>query len=189
MRKLLIALIAVVPCFATQAQNFYKLTFKGSASGVTSAGQEFTQSLNNKTLISEWATRAGVSDQKNLILAYHANSDGHGGDTIEAINKKDGSSAVTIFLMASPESAGVETAKGVTEKKFLYVYNIYQPGFSMGTMVLNEKTSVDKHGQTNKLVIDGDIMWCWTSGQGTNSLRIGSGKFNVGGKPLTFKAK
>jgi hypothetical protein len=124
-----------------------------------------------------------------LVLAYRLNADNAGGDTIDVIDKKDGTTVVTIFLMASPEAASTATAKGMTQKRFMYVYDIYQPGFSMGTAILNERTTLNKNGGTNRIVLDGETQWYWIPDNTTNALRIGTGKFNVSGKPLTFKAR
>jgi hypothetical protein len=186
-RKLLLLLAALSLSAVTQAQNLYKVNFKGAVTGVDSAGTEFSQALNNKTLIQSWAARVGISNHNNLILAYRLNADRTGGDTIEVINKKDGTPAVVIFPMASPEAASATTAKGITQKRFVYVYDIYQPGVSMGTAILNERTSLNKNGSTNRVVLDGDLQWYWYPDNTTNALRIGTGRFNVTGKPLTFK--
>jgi hypothetical protein len=179
-------MIAASPWITAQAQNLYKVNFKGTASGVSAAGDEFTQQLNNKTLIREWAARAGVSNQNNLILAYRVGS-GSSGDTMELINKKDGSSSATVFILASPETATAETPKGAVMKRFMYMYDVYQPGFSMGTAILNERVSLGKNGATNRFVADADTQWFWQPNGTTNRFRIGSGKFNVTGRPLKFK--
>jgi hypothetical protein len=164
-----------------QAQDRYRLTFKGTASSVDASGNENVRSITDKALIQEWAGRAGTTDFKNLALAFHRDVDGRG-DAIEIVNRKDGSFVTTVFPLYFPQSASVTTPKGTTQKRFAYVFNLHQAEFSRGTAVLNQQTIVNKKGQTNRFVTTGEMQW-YQLPEGTNGLRICSGTFKVS-KPI-----
>jgi len=162
---------------SVQAQSYYRLTFKGTISTVDSSGNEVVRKITDKNLIQEWAGRAGVTNFKNLTLALHRNVDSRG-DAIEILNRKDGSHVATVFPLFFPESATAVSSKGVTEKRFAYLYNLHQSEFSRGTAILNQQLMINKKGQTNRFVSSGELQW-YQLPEGAHSLRIGSGTFKV----------
>jgi hypothetical protein len=184
MSILLLAGLCMV--WSAQAQSRYKLHLKGSCSGTDAAGNEYTMPVNNKTVINEFAKRAGVTNFKNLELVYHLDA-GENGDAIEVINKKTGELVVTVFPLAFPRTVTGATAKGAIEQRFAYLYNIYQPGVARGSVVVTERASTNKKGQVSR-ALDGEIQWHQLPDPDRERLfRISTGRFHVSGKPLVFK--
>src|SRR6185436_5709924 len=128
-------LLLLLPVFSINAQNLYRVNFSGTCSMLDASGKEVVLKVNNKSLISEFGARAGVSNFHNLDLVFHQNIGD--GDAIEVINKKTGALIVTVFPIAFPESVEATNSKSITEKRFAYVYNIYEPGFSRGSAIIN----------------------------------------------------
>jgi hypothetical protein len=168
--------------FDCGAQELYRLTFKGVSSSLDASGNSVDQKITDKTLIQQWASKAGVTNFQDLILAFHHNVDSRG-DTIEVINKKDGTFIITVFPLFFPESATATTSKGTVERRFAYVYNLSQAEVSRGSVIMNEQTVI-KNGQTNRFVVDGEMQWHQLP-EGTNRFQINSGKFKAS-KRLIF---
>lgn len=187
MRRTLILLVVLLGWSVTaRAQGLYRITFKGNCSGADTNGHVFSQAVNNKTLIREFASRAGVSNVHNLDLVFHLNASPDG-DAIEVINRKTGELVVTVFPISFPEVATAETPFGITERRFAYVYNIYDPGFSRGTTIINEHSVLNKNGQITRTVLDGDMQWYQLAAPDkSHPFRICTGKFNVHGRRLSF---
>jgi hypothetical protein len=165
----------------------YKISFTGTCSGTNGDGAVFKQQVNNKTLIRDWAGRAGATNFNNLRLVFHLNANGEGGDSIEVVNKKTGEYVVSVFPLMFPQSATQTTDKGVKEKRFALVYNIFDPGNVRGTYIVSQQMSF-KNGNTNNFNLDGQILWYQSPGpDNTNWFRICNGKFNASGKPLVFQ--
>lgn len=159
------------------SQNLHRLTFKGTLSTLDADGNEVTRPITDKTLIQEWAGRAGVSDLSNLTLAFHRNVDSRG-DAIEIVDRKTGAHVTTVFPLFFPESASAQSSKGIVEKRFAYVYNLYQAEYSRGTALLNQQILINRKGQTNRFVSSGEMQW-YQLPEGTNRLRICKGTFKV----------
>ncbi|HLP77399.1 MAG TPA: hypothetical protein VK327_10835 [Candidatus Paceibacterota bacterium] len=160
-------------------QELYQLKFGGKSSSVNSSGDEKTTSISDRTLVRDWSQRAGIPYNKNLVLAFHRNVDSRG-DAIEVVDKKTGETVTTVAPLFFPETAASTTSRGVAERHFAYVYNLYQSDYSRGTAVMNENTSV-KNGVTNRFVMTGEMQW-YVLPEGTNGLRINWGSLKVGKK-------
>ena len=177
------AIIGLSLCATAEAQNLYKIEFKGSCTGLDSAGNQVTQLLNNRAIVREWAARVGATNSAALDIAFHPNAGVGNGDSIDLINKTDGTILISVFPLAFPESTG--TPDGKTVRRFAYVYDLNHSDFSIGTALMTERISTAKNGSTNRFVVDADMQWYWLPIQ-TNVFRICTGKFHVDGKPLRF---
>ncbi|HYG23110.1 MAG TPA: hypothetical protein VEH04_10030 [Verrucomicrobiae bacterium] len=179
---LLGAMLALGPaCFPGHAQTLHRLTFKGVCDTVDSSGKAVRRAINDRTLILEWAGRAGVTNYRNLVLAFHPNVDARG-DSIEIVNARTGAHVTTVFPLFFPETAAVTTRNGTVERRFAYVYNLYQAEFSRGTAILTEQALVNKQGRTNRFIVSGQMQW-YQLPEGSNNLRFCSGTFKVN-KPI-----
>lgn len=167
--------------FSAAGQDLYKLKFKGTRGSLDGAGNAQEERLDNKTLIREWAARAGVTDVSGLQLVFHRNADANGGDAIEVVDR-DGSVVVTAFPMTFPEPAKASAKKGIIESRFAYVYNLYHSEFSRGTVIMNRVTTLDKQGGLKRFAVKGEMQW-YEVPEGTNGLRICAGTFKAG-KPF-----
>ena len=163
---------------AANGQTLYKLTFKGTSSTLDASGNAVDQRLDNKALIRQWAGHVGVSNFTGLQLVFHRHADSNDGDAIEVV-RKDGSLVVTAFPMTFPEPAVETSTKGSLERRFAYVYNLNHSEFSRGTVIMNEVTSINKQGKTNRFAVTGEMQW-YEVPEGTNGLRICSGTFKAG---------
>jgi len=169
--------------------QIFKISFKGTCSGTNGDGAVFKEEVNNKTLIRDYGTRAGVAatNLNKLILVFHLNADGQGGDSIDVVDKKTGAFVVSVFPMMFAQVASQTTENGVKEKRFTHVFNIYDPGNFRGTAILSQQMNF-KNGKTNSFNLDGDMQWYLAPGpQNTNWFRICTGKFNSSGKPIVFE--
>jgi hypothetical protein len=178
----LLMLSLVSFCSSASGQELYKVTFKGTTSSIDSTGNEFQKQITTKSLIQEWASKVGVSNYNDLELAFHRNVDSRG-DAIEVVNKHDGSLVVAVFPLFFPESATASTPKSAAEKRFAYVYNLFQSEVSRGSAIMNERMTI-KNGQTNHFIVDAAMQW-YQLPEGTNRLRISTAKFKAG-KKLVF---
>ena len=178
---LLLLFINLTAASVAKAQNLYKVEIKGSCSSLDASGNSVSQPLNNKELIREWASRVGVSNVNDLLLAFHPNS-GAGGHSIDLV-RNDGTILISVFPLAFLESAA--TPDGKSARRFAYVYDLNHADFSVGTALMNERLSVDKNGNTNRVVLDGTMQWYWLPIQ-SNPFRICTAQFRVGGKALRF---
>jgi len=172
--------LAILP--RAGAQTLYHLNLKGTASALGPGGVMFDQPVNNATVIREWAARAGQTNAnlKSLDLVLHPNNGPGGGDSIDVVNKSDGSLVNRAFRLAFDEPAA--DSSGASARKFFYVFTVEQSA-SVGTVILNERTVI-KNGQTNKFAADGEMQW-YQLPQGTNSLRLFTAKLKTG-KALKF---
>ena len=173
-------LLALGFSFAALAQSHYRLTFKGTCSTMDSSGQSVSKSITDKSLVREWAGYVGVTNTKNLVLAFHPNVDWRG-DAIEVVDARTGAHVNTVFPLFFPETATSVRPRLISEKRFAYVYNLRQSEFSRGTAVLSEQIMIDQRGRTNRFVASGQLQW-YQLPEGTNALRFFSGTFTVGKK-------
>ncbi len=177
--KTSLLLAAISLAVSAGAQDLYQLKFSGRSSSVNSSGTEVTKVVTDKTLVQEWARRAGISNFNNLVLAFHRNVDSRG-DAIEVVDRKTGQSVTTVAPLFFPESATATGPRGNTEKRFAYVYNLNHAEFSRGTAILDETTSIKK-GRANKFLVRAEMQW-YEVPEGTNALRINSGTFKTSKK-------
>jgi hypothetical protein len=162
------------------AETLYQIKFSGTANTTDASGNETQSSIDNKTLISDWATLAGVTNnEKGMILVFSHATDANG-DSIQVRDKKSGDFLFTVFPLAFQESAIAQKSKGTTEKHFSYVYNLYQPGPAVGSAIMDETMVMDKKGGTNRFTASGELQWYDYPNRATPRLRINSGKFKVG---------
>ena len=165
------------------AQNLYPVRVTGVCTTIDASGRAIDQPLNNRTLLREWAARAGVAGVTNLRLAFRQNGDIGGGHSIDLIRSGDPTPIISIFPLAFPESAA--TPSGRSAKRFAYVYDINHSEFSRGTAVMKEQIFVSQTGRTNRLLLDGTMQWYWLPAL-TNGFRICRATIHVDSKPLVF---
>jgi hypothetical protein len=179
-RRLACLCLALSLGFSAAAQERYQLSFHGLERSVNASGNETRRSITTRSLIRDWSNRAGVSNYHNLVLAFHRNVDSRG-DAIEVVNRKTGEMVTTVFPLFFPESATSGTARTVSQKRFAYVYNLYHSEFSRGTAILNERTSINRQGVTNRFIVSGEMLW-YEIPEGAQPLRIDTGTFKIGRK-------
>lgn len=177
----LVLLLALSGWCTAEAQSLHRLTFKGTSRTVDSTGASITRRITDASLVREWAGRAGVTNFKHLVLAFQPDVDSRG-DSIQVVNAKTGQFVTTAFPLFFPETAAAATPRQRKEKRFAYVFNLYQAEVSRGTAILTEQAFINKQGRTNRFVVSGEMQW-YQLPEGTNALRFCSGTFKVN-KPI-----
>src|SRR5262249_11024408 len=106
-KKLLVASCAVLLlCKMTgYSQARFQLLFNGTCATTDESGHIVSTSINNRTLLKKYADANGITDLSSLGLAYHVKGNDLS-DTIEVINRADGSSLYTIFGLYFGEDFG-----------------------------------------------------------------------------------
>lgn len=159
-----------------RAEQVLLMNFKGTLTMTSPDAKLVHQPINSDALASHCLQTIGISNTGPFTLVFHQDSSDIG-DTIEVVNKTNGVFACGVLRLYFQEH--FERADGTLSKRFAYGYN-YINGNSFGTAILNERTTLDKQGHTNRFVIDGSLQWYWT-----NAMEVWSGTFTTG-SPLTF---
>ncbi|HYG34686.1 MAG TPA: hypothetical protein VEC99_07880, partial [Clostridia bacterium] len=114
----------------------------------------------NRTIIRNYARANGITDTSWLGLAYHIR--GHElGDTIEVINKKDGTSLYTVFGFYFGREFGrlaLQSRSGQQTRRIEYVYT-GQNSHSLGSAVLTNYHFFDGHGNVTNTVVRGQMQY------------------------------
>ncbi len=138
------------------------MSLAGSSATTDSSGRIVSHTLNNQSLLQDFAAANGLQDTSGLALAYHL----HGndlGDTIEVINRTNGASLYTLFGLYFGEDstlgrAGLLSASGRQMRRIEYVYTD-QNSHSMGSAYLVNYFYFDANGNTNKTYVFGNMQW------------------------------
>ena len=128
-----------------------------------SSGHIIATPVNNRTLLQDFARSHGVSDLSTLGLAYHVGGN-ELGDTIEVINRTDGSTVYTLFGLSFGESFGrtaLLSGSGKQLKRLEYIYTD-QNSHSLGSAVLTDYYFFDSNGQTNATYVLGQMQYIVT---------------------------
>jgi hypothetical protein len=143
------------------AQPLYQLSFSGSSSTTDSSGRIVARPLNNQILIKDFGATHGVSDTSGFGLAYHVNGSSFG-DTIDIVNRTNGSVVFSLFGLYFGESAALgrmelASASGRQIKRLEYIYTD-QNSHSLGSVVLTSYYWLDGNGNTNNFAVVGNGM-------------------------------
>ena len=153
-----------------RAEQFFLMNFKGTLTVTTTDKKLVNKPITSADVAAVNLQSIGITDTNPFVLVFHQDQSDLG-DTIEVVNKTNGVFAVGVLRLYFQEK--LDRADGTLSKRFAYGYN-YIDGNSFGTAILNERTTINKNGQTN-FVIDGSLQWYWT-----NSMQVWSGTFSTG---------
>ena len=144
------------------AQNKLQMVITGNCSTMDAQGHIVSKPLNNQTLLQEAAKAGGLTSTAGLGLAYHINGNTDiGGDTIEVINRTNGTTLATLYGLYFGESFGRQallSASHAQMKRLEYIYTS-QNDHSVGSALLTEYFFFDSNGNTNKTYVLGQMQW------------------------------
>jgi hypothetical protein len=167
-------------------QNKLQIIIKGSCSTLDTNGHIVSVPVNNHSLLQDFAQSHGVSDLSTLGLAYHVGGNDLG-DTIDVINRTDGSTVYTLFGLYFGESFGrtaLLSGSGKQLKRLEYIYTD-QNSHSLGSVLLTDYYFLDSNGQTNATYVLGQMQYIVTpTGNHANTL-VCTASFNTL-RPWTF---
>jgi hypothetical protein len=147
--------------FSARGQNQLVITLKGSSATLDSDGHIVSKPINNNTLLSEFARTHGYgTNTSHLGLAYHLGGD-QLGDTIEVINRTNGSVVFTLFGLFYGEDFGrtfLVSSSGQQLRRIEYIYTS-QNSHSVGTAALTDYYVLDGSGNTNMTYVLGQMQY------------------------------
>jgi hypothetical protein len=136
------------------AQELLQLKFQGKCLGTNESGQIVKQNVNNTSILKEFADRNGITNLSSLALVYHVAGDERG-DVIEVVNAATSEIVWQVYGLLFP--VDLPSGDGSQLSRFVYMYNDQQ-SVSMGSGMLKERISLDRHGKTNRS-ITGDLQF------------------------------
>src|SRR5262249_36438628 len=127
MKKPILTMLAggLLACGANAgAQGLLQLYLSGTCSTMDTQGHIVARTINNQTLLQDYATAAGLKDPSGLGLAYHLNGNALG-DTIDVINSNTGATLFTIFGLYFGESFGRQSLMSASHRQMKRIEYIY----------------------------------------------------------------
>jgi hypothetical protein len=120
--------------------------------------------LNNKVLLQQAAKAGGTSDISGMALAYHIGGNDLG-DTIEVINRTNGTTLATLFGLYFGESFGRQALLSGSHKQMKRLEYIYtdQNDHSLGSALLTDYYFLDSNGNTNRTYVLGQMQYIVTT--------------------------
>ena len=161
----------LLAAIAGQAQTKLQMSISGSCSTMDSQGRIVATPLNNQTLLQQAARAGGLQDTSGLALAYHLNGNDLG-DTIEVINRTNGTTLTTLFGLYFGESFGRQSLLSASHRQMKRIEYIYttQNDHSLGSALLTDYFFLDNNGNTNAIYVLGQMQYIVTpDGTHTNT--------------------
>ncbi len=181
----LCSLLLAVPAGA-QLPSLYQIVISGVSWTTNSAGQIVPQTLNNATLLRHVAEVDGVTDYSSWGLAYHIGGNDLG-DTIDIINRNDGTTLRTLFGLYFGEAferSALLSASKRQMRRIEYIYTDQSP-HSIGSALMTTYYFFDSQGNTNNAVTLGQMQWLVVPDNNNPNMRVDSATFTTT-KPWKF---
>ncbi|HLH57470.1 MAG TPA: hypothetical protein VKY92_28075 [Verrucomicrobiae bacterium] len=149
---------------ATAHAQKLQMTLSGSCATLDAQGHIVSQPINNQTLLQAAAAAGGLSDTSTLGLAYHINGNALG-DTIEVINRTNGTTLATLYGLYFGESFGRQSLLSASHRQMRRLEYIYtdQNSHSLGSALLTDYFFLDNNGNTNATYVLGQMQWIVTT--------------------------
>jgi len=177
---LTIALVLLASAAAALAQSKFQFVFTGTSFTTNSAGKIVPVPITNTTLINDFAALNGVKNTSWLSLAYHVGGNDLG-DTIDVINRTNGATVGTLFGLYFGEDfgrMGLLSRSGKQMKRIEYVYTD-QNSHSLGSALLTDYYFFDNQGNTNNIVILGQMQYIIVPDATHPKMQVCSGSFTT----------
>jgi hypothetical protein len=169
-----------------QLPNLWQITISGVSWTTNSAGQIGAEPLNNGTLLKHIADVNGTTDYSWWALAYHVGGNDLG-DTIDIINRTNGTTLQTLFGLYFGEAferSALLSASHRQMKRIEYIYTDQSP-HSIGSALMTDYYFFDKAGNTNYVVVLGQMQWLVVPDNKNPKMRVNSASFTTT-RPLKF---
>ncbi len=182
------ALITLLLAGQARAQlpNLWQITISGTTWTTNSAGKIVPQALNNATLLKHLADLNGTTDYSSWALAYHVGGNDLG-DTIDVINRNDGTVLKTLFGLyfgeAFERSALLSGSKRQS-RRIEYIYTDQSP-HSIGSALLTEYFFFNNQGQENYVVVLGQMQWLVVPDNNNPNMQVDNASFTTT-RPWSF---
>lgn len=163
-----------------QAQNHFKLVFRGTCVQTNGAGKAVTKNITEATWLKDFARENALPSTKNLGISYHLNAD-EKGDQIEVINKKTGEVYGNVFGLFFSEAfgrTGLTNSTGTQTKTLQYLYT-GQDSHSLGAAVVTKTLSSAKLKHPK---MEGQMQYELLPTETRKSVKICSGNFVTGAR-------
>jgi|SRR6516225_8781774 hypothetical protein len=193
LRSLLYAVPALLVLWQTTspAQQLYQVVFTGTSSTTDSTGKIVTRKTNNQTLLQDYGKNHGATDVSFLALAYHMKtpSDNQVGDTIDVINRTNGTYYATLigFYFGEDPTLGrtdLLSGSGRQQRRIEYIYT-EQNNHSMGSALITNYYWFDTQGKTNNVMAFGQMQWIENPDNVSTNTQVNTGSFTTA-KRLQF---
>lgn len=185
-RRLELCAIVMLLGSTAPAQNQLQLVINGSYSTTDSSGHIVATPLNNRTLLADFAQSRGITDLSTLGLAYHIRGNDLG-DTIEVINRADGTPVFVLFGLYFGEDFGrtaLLSGTGKQLKRLEYIYT-EQNSHSLGSALLTDYYFLDSNGNTNSTTVLGQMQFIITPTEAHPNTQVCTATFTTV-RPWTF---
>lgn len=189
MKRFLTVLSTALVLAATHAgaQDKLQLILSGTCSTFDAQGHIVSQPINNQTLLQQAAQAGGLSDTSGLGLAYHLNGNSLG-DTIDVINRTNGTVLTTLYGLYFGESFGRQSMLSSSHRQMKRLEYIYtsQNSHSLGSVLLTDYFFFDTSGNTNATYVLGQMQWIVTTDASHPNTQVCSASFYTY-KPWKFQ--
>lgn len=172
---------ALVCSLNASAQEVLQVKFLAKCQTTNDSGKAINETINNKSILQEYADENGVTNLNSIDLVYEVNGDERG-DVIEIVDASTGAVLSEVYGFFFPVDLPT-TPDGSQFTRYAYLYNSQQ-SVSMGSAFLKEKIKSNKQGDSERS-ITGNLYFYLTP-QGSNGLRLCTGTINAG-KAFTLK--
>ena len=158
----------------------YTFVFNGTSSTTDSTGKIVTTQINNQTLLQEFGKLNGITDLSPYGLAYHLGGNDLG-DTIEVVNRHDGTSVYTLLGLYFGEDFGRTSLFSASHRQMKRLEYIYtdQNSHSLGSALLTDYFFLDGKGNTNSITVFGNLQWIVTPNALHSDTVVRSGSFTT----------
>ena len=165
-QQLMFALSAgfLIAAINAGAQSKLQMQLTGTCFTMDSQGRITTQVINNQTLLQQAAAAGGLKDTSGLGLAYHVQGNDLG-DTIDVINRTNGTTLTTLYGLYFGESFGRQALLSASHRQLKRIEYIYtnQNDHSLGSALLTDYYYLDSNGNTNSTYVLGQMQWLVTT--------------------------
>jgi hypothetical protein len=171
---------------AATAQNKLQMVLSGTCFTTDAEGHIVSEPINNQTLLQKAASDGGLRDTSGLGLAYHLNGDPKG-DTIEVIDRTNGTTLKTLFGLYFGEEFGRQALLSSSRKQMKRLEYVYtdQNGHSLGSALLTDYFLLDANGNTNTTYVLGQMQYIITSDATHTNAQVCTANFTTL-RPWTF---
>ncbi len=169
-----------------QLANLWQINISGRSWTTNNAGQIVPVPVNNSTLLRHIADVNGTTNYSWWALAYHVGGN-ELGDTIDIINRTNGAVLQTLFGLYFGEAferSALLSGNHRQLKRIEYIYTDQSP-HSLGSALMTDYYFFDNSGNTNYVVVLGQMQWLVVPDSKNPKMRVNSASFTTT-KPFKF---